>query len=291
MRGKEAEGDALLNAYGITPAHAGKRNTHKLNLVILKDHPRACGEKPVAMHSLTIKAGSPPRMRGKVYCVSKVRPRDGITPAHAGKSLLLRLRSILCRDHPRACGEKMYASISICAVWGSPPRMRGKAVLFRMFHGGDGITPAHAGKRKPTLPAERQTRDHPRACGEKKRSQSQPGRLRGSPPRMRGKARPQQFQGLCLRITPAHAGKRQSASYPQQRPRDHPRACGEKHTWKLQHRLFPGSPPRMRGKVVSSNTRLFLGGITPAHAGKRMLTLTVRNVPGDHPRACGEKSV
>ena len=167
--------------------------------------------------------------------------------------------------------------------------MRGKAVLFRMFHGGDGITPAHAGKRKPTLPAERQTRDHPRACGEKKRSQSQPGRLRGSPPRMRGKAALGYLRCALPRITPAHAGKRQSASYPQQRPRDHPRACGEKLVQLKLRAAIQGSPPRMRGKVLSPRSKACCGGITPAHAGKSGKKIKPGPDGRDHPRACGEK--
>ena len=229
-------------------------------------------------------------MRGKVYCVSKVRPRDGITPAHAGKSLLLRLRSILCRDHPRACGEKMYASISICAVWGSPPRMRGKAVLFRMFHGGDGITPAHAGKRKPTLPAERQTRDHPRACGEKTERKLPTAAAKGSPPRMRGKAYLETSAQAFPRITPAHAGKSCVEQHKVIFGWDHPRACGEKNAHPDRSQCTRGSPPRMRGKVSLTECTSRWSGITPAHAGKSETQLQMTRSYGDHPRACGEKT-
>ena len=44
-RGKEAEGDALLNAYGITPAWAGKRWFQLIFVHCLEDHPRVGGEK------------------------------------------------------------------------------------------------------------------------------------------------------------------------------------------------------------------------------------------------------
>ena len=50
---------------------------------------------------------------------------------------------------------------------------------------------------------------------------------------------------------------------------DHPRVCGEKHIAFHVFDLDKGSPPRMRGKVVSSVTLESSIGITPAYAGKR----------------------
>ncbi len=49
------------------------------------------------------------------------------------------------------------------------------------------ITPAYAGKRQATLSAARQTRDHPRLCGEKMTEHFQNRFQIGSPPPMRGK--------------------------------------------------------------------------------------------------------
>ncbi len=90
-------------------------------------------------------------------------------------------------------------------------------------------------------------------------------------------------------ITPAHAGKRSSKWTARTRSWDHPRACGEKQCVLVDRYSFPGSPPRMRGKVsVSSETARPLG-ITPAHAGKRILSLFKALSRRDHPRACGEK--
>ena len=50
------------------------------------------------------------------------------------------------------------------------------------------ITPACAGKSRCWRLHGRHGWDHPRVCGEKNRVQYQPARLRGSPPRVRGKA-------------------------------------------------------------------------------------------------------
>ena len=50
-----------------------------------------------------------------------------------------------------------------------------------------------------------------------------------------------------------------------------------------------GSPPHMRGKVSNQLDHWRNVGITPAHAGKRRLTMAIGCVHGDHPRTCGEK--
>ena len=106
-------------------------------------------------------------MRGKDSAPLPFRSTSGITPAYAGKRS--RDDGLLSegQDHPRVCGEKS-AKMSCCALaLGSPPRMRGKAVL----KGGDkdiyGITPAYAGKRAPNGETTKPARDHPRVCGEK----------------------------------------------------------------------------------------------------------------------------
>ena len=65
MRGKGLPGfDEIMNA-GITPAYAGKRLANLGEQAVLKDHPRVCGEKTLAVQSSNSHQGSPPRMRGK----------------------------------------------------------------------------------------------------------------------------------------------------------------------------------------------------------------------------------
>ena len=49
-------------------------------------------------------------------------------------------------DHPRLCGEKDLNSQSLDAFIGSPPPMRGKAVISVNRFMVIGITPAYAGK-------------------------------------------------------------------------------------------------------------------------------------------------
>ena len=110
-----------------------------------------------------------------------------------------------------------------------------------------------------------------------------------SPPRMRGKAKNRCRSCPLTRITPACAGKRWSSKHIVDMLWDHPRVCGEKNVLRLMWICGMGSPPRMRGKVQVGDTGGDAGGITPAYAGKRLITTMMRNQLRDHPRVCGEK--
>ena len=65
-------------------------------------------------------------MRGKAFDGIKKAAEDRITPAHAGKSLVVVNHGEVIVDHPRACGEKGREDLTHAISEGSPPRMRGK---------------------------------------------------------------------------------------------------------------------------------------------------------------------
>ena len=90
MRGKDILPLALLHRLRITPAYAGKSELLETIRNYYKDHPRVCGEKGVENLKVNSLPGSPPRMRGKVRPTAVEHQEQGITPAYAGKSLLLR---------------------------------------------------------------------------------------------------------------------------------------------------------------------------------------------------------
>ena len=106
MRGKDARDYVIDNIDGITPAHAGKRLSVLHCRLFSRDHPRTCGEKLNRLKSWQKLTGSPPHMRGKEAAAAAVEIDNGITPAHAGKRPLQLSHVLLCRDHPRTCGEK-----------------------------------------------------------------------------------------------------------------------------------------------------------------------------------------
>ena len=107
---------------------------------------------------------------------------------------------------------------------------------------------------------------------------------------MRGTVYFKQVALFELGITPAHAGNSvTNLSYMLQNW-DHPRACGEQRLPLLHPLSLLGSPPRMRGTVL---TGVFVGcllRITPAHAGNSCSKVHQRRARADHPRACGEQS-
>ena len=208
-------------------------------------------------------------MRGKGSDAELCHIQVGITPAHAGKRQVLHHASRPAWDHPRACGEKCSHGAHIRSTSGSPPRMRGKVKMRMIQPGFTRITPAHAGKRSKPMFSKLRTRDHPRACGEKRLKLVALSSRLGSPPRMRGKdTQSKQGQGRVW-ITPAHAGKRRFPAACPHSNGDHPRACGEKGTGNRGATWLQGSPPRMRGKELEKGVDSGDVGITPAHAGKR----------------------
>ena len=147
MRGKAPSLRERLHWHRITPAYAGKSGISPGFLLSYRDHPRVCGEKESVNDGTAIRAGSPPRMRGKARSCQANTSVTRITPAYAGKS-----RRVREPDTQTA---------------GSPPRMRGKVPTFHPPSGAVGITPAYAGKRRLCVVAAHLGRDHPRVCGEK----------------------------------------------------------------------------------------------------------------------------
>ena len=154
------------------------------------------------------------------------------------------------RDHPRVCGEKQKTPPWGVEKGGSPPRVRGKVYLLCSSFHPPGITPACAGKRRRTISRQHESEDHPRVCGEKLRIFAYPDIVMGSPPRVRGKVVLRVALCIGVGITPACAGKRDSAPCDRLFRKDHPRVCGEKSLGSSLAFQVLGSPPRVRGKVL-----------------------------------------
>ena len=188
------------------------------------------------------------------------------------------------------CGEKCPCCCWCPLVSGSPPRVRGKEDSRHGDGKEDGITPACAGKSRVRMAFFLVLRDHPRVCGEKSTTLPGGGRARGSPPRVRGKAKGRAEHLAATGITPACAGKRTLHRFHRLEYQDHPRVCGEKAAPAHRTPSAPGSPPRVRGKVSHTQPLKQSRGITPACAGKRFFQLHSVCLCWDHPRVCGEKS-
>ena len=228
-------------------------------------------------------------MRGKV-AQSYTSPAQGrITPACAGKSKNTFIGQSPAEDHPRMCGEKALVAHDYTSTSGSPPHVRGKDVHNLGYEHQYRITPACAGKSTSNLKRRRMGWDHPRMCGEKVFLSVPATSVLGSPPHVRGKGLFVRARNVRLGITPACAGKRLRPVKTCIRTWDHPRMCGEKF---YVDEVLPGdtgSPPHVRGKVISLSSGLYIRRITPACAGKSDSCRPVLPLSEDHPRMCGEK--
>ena len=214
------------------------------------DHPRIRGEKNVEIADDNIKAGLPPHTRGK-----SALPPDGnlslrSTPAHAGN----------------------------CSVLRKPGR-----------NAAPRITPARAGKRRPSHVYSQPFWDHPCLCTEKICYEAPEDEKNGSPPPMRGKVSIDITTISSYRITPAHARKSPQCQTMRSKGQDHPRVCGEKLEPVYQVAAVLGSPPPVRGKAPCGRFPAAPGRITPACAGKSQLLAGGVLGQLDHPRLCGEK--
>ncbi len=72
----------------ISPAHAGNTESPVQGQGAAGDQPRTCGEYWITALSATAQTGSAPHMRGIPWRARSHALRAGISPAHAGNTIL-----------------------------------------------------------------------------------------------------------------------------------------------------------------------------------------------------------
>ena len=277
-----------LSVPGITPAGAGKTGTKKSPTLAKKDHPRRCGENYTWDERGMGLLGSPPQVRGKHLSQRGSGDLTRITPAGAGKTGTSLKDGHEIQDHPRRCGENRADPESTHTRTGSPPQVRGKLEPLCAVISVRGITPAGAGKTSISVRTNAFAEDHPRRCGENRKSVSQTALGWGSPPQVRGKPRTYLYCSSVTGITPAGAGKTKATLNERFVNQDHPRRCGENQIPNRHTLQTTGSPPQVRGKLDVLHFFFTVLGITPAGAGKTCIISWRNNPLRDHPRRCGE---
>ena len=165
MRGKLGVHVQRHGRARIIPAHAGQTGGTRTLRRKAADHPRACGANRLISVAAACRAGSSPRMRGKLPASSNTSFIIRIIPAHAGQTRYRVARRRVSTDHPRACGANFSNVGNASTRVGSSPRMRGKRALFQILQGQPRIIPAHAGQTAIPRRAWDSCSDHPRACG------------------------------------------------------------------------------------------------------------------------------
>ena len=129
-------------------------------------HPRSRGENAQG-HILTRSfEGSSPLTRGKPIGRMIVGARQGLIPAHAGKTMCDTCAYYLLRAHPRSRGENVETVNDCPTVSGSSPLTRGKLLQAEGHALVAGLIPAHAGKTARARARIASGGAHPRSRGE-----------------------------------------------------------------------------------------------------------------------------
>ena len=151
MRGKRVDPGRAAMGHGLIPAHAGKTVVGGDHSVLLRAHPRSCGENSMPLIEGRLRWGSSPLMRGKRLTARGLPAWRGLIPAHAGKTSSRLASTALARAHPRSCGENPIMPLKRSLDPGSSPLMRGKPNRRSQSIRNRGLIPAHAGKTLPDL--------------------------------------------------------------------------------------------------------------------------------------------
>ena len=171
--------------------------------------------------------GSSPLTRGKPDLFRSRSARDGLIPAHAGKTDAGCNRHRDAGAHPRSRGENeiMTKRCSVCQ--GSSPLTRGKRLPAFARFVRPGLIPAHAGKTRSCPQAWRWSGAHPRSRGENGERSVAENTARGSSPLTRGKPARRGRGPVHRGLIPAHAGKTRPVTWKPWRAAAHPRSRGE----------------------------------------------------------------
>ena len=109
-------------------------------------HPRSRGENSTKDSMIWPAIGSSPLTRGKRRLPGRCHRRNGLIPAHAGKTDLCEKALIQHGAHPRSRGENRPLRKGAHPARGSSPLTRGKRRCPAPSTDTPGLIPAHAGK-------------------------------------------------------------------------------------------------------------------------------------------------
>ena len=186
-RGKHRPGFGLGLLGGLIPAHAGKTLARGRGLMVSRAHPRSRGENSNRKAPVRPGSGSSPLTRGK-HAKPQARPaRQGLIPAHAGKTSTYSHTRAHPRAHPRSRGENINATAVEALPAGSSPLTRGKPIRQVIEELPAGLIPAHAGKTRARGARRSSRRAHPRSRGENEYLKRGSFISPGSSPLTRGK--------------------------------------------------------------------------------------------------------
>ena len=131
----------------IIPTRVGTSKLYIATQLHTQDHPHACGDKLGTAFFLTVSAGSSPRVWGQDPIVHSRNITCRIIPTRVGTSRLFKLALDTEKDHPHACGDKMYLHLAQNKQLGSSPRVWGQVASCHFYHLFYRIIPTRVGTR------------------------------------------------------------------------------------------------------------------------------------------------
>ena len=207
-RGENLAPEAVLTRQTrLIPAHAGKTPAQGHRPWQRSAHPRSRGENISAMRRAITCGGSSPLTRGKRPRGDRRRRREGLIPAHAGKTPGSQPPWAARPAHPRSRGENARGRSRRGKTGGSSPLTRGKLGPVLSPSVSSGLIPAHAGKTVFIRPHQRPPWAHPRSRGENLLAMLMDANSMGSSPLTRGKRFAHVGPHVFVGLIPAHAGK------------------------------------------------------------------------------------
>ncbi len=192
------------------------------------------------------------------------------------------------RAHPRVCGEHRSSADYQTRHVGSSPRLRGARDQGNTTECTNRLIPASAGSTGGRKPCCMCHWAHPRVCGEHYARTSEPLRLRGSSPRLRGAPSGWECDGGVNGLIPASAGSTLMHWPPPCSAPAHPRVCGEHYRHRSRRMKREGSSPRLRGAPSSRRRTWDWSRLIPASAGSTHSRHHAEQYQTAHPRVCGE---
>ena len=247
-RGKLSLATRFQLDHRLIPAHAGKTRSRACLGRSGWAHPRSRGENAPPRTYRCRVPGSSPLTRGKPGHLVRWSGRDGLIPAHAGKTNVLVAPSSSQEAHPRSRGENRDVEKTFITGTGSSPLTRGKLARWKRAPRLQGLIPAHAGKTPPESPPSRSRRAHPRSRGENSIEETTGGLAAGSSPLTRGKPHRHPVRARRPGLIPAHAGKTSPTCNATPITWAHPRSRGENDEAGKPVAADDGSSPLTRGK-------------------------------------------
>ena len=137
----------LIKSFRIIPTRVGTSLSTAADDYAQRDHPHACGDKPLCILLFCDRQGSSPRVWGQGRCDVVWRNSTGIIPTRVGTRSSDSDISTSTEDHPHACGDKLSKFVSTSPPTGSSPRVWGQVNGNVLSITGYRIIPTRVGTR------------------------------------------------------------------------------------------------------------------------------------------------